>query len=125
MIAETLNSGGNKGGFRTEPGAHLVAQPIKSGGNDRHDESHENYIVSQAMSAKWAKGSSGPAGDEHHNLIVFDETQITSRHNRNNPKAGDPSHPLASGARPPTIAAPSLVVHTRIEMRPVVEKRMT
>jgi DNA (cytosine-5)-methyltransferase 1 len=28
-------------------------------------------IVNQAMSSKWAKGSSGPAGDEHHNLIAF------------------------------------------------------
>lgn len=28
-------------------------------------------IVGQAMSAKWSKGSSGPAGDEHHNLIAF------------------------------------------------------
>ena len=27
-------------------------------------------IVRQAMSAKWHKGSSGPAGDEHHNLIA-------------------------------------------------------
>jgi DNA (cytosine-5)-methyltransferase 1 len=26
-------------------------------------------IVGQAMSAKWSKGSAGPAGDEHHNLI--------------------------------------------------------
>ncbi len=26
-------------------------------------------IVDQAMSAKWSKGISGPAGDEHHNLI--------------------------------------------------------
>ena len=26
-------------------------------------------IVSQAMSSKWAKGTAGPAGDEHHNLI--------------------------------------------------------
>jgi DNA (cytosine-5)-methyltransferase 1 len=26
-------------------------------------------IVPQAMSAKWSKGTSGPAGDEHHNLI--------------------------------------------------------
>lgn len=26
-------------------------------------------IVSQAMSCKWSKGTSGPAGDEHHNLI--------------------------------------------------------
>lgn len=27
-------------------------------------------IVNQAISAKWHKGSSGPAGDEHHNLVV-------------------------------------------------------
>ena len=26
-------------------------------------------IVGQAMSAKWAKGTAGPAGDEHHNLV--------------------------------------------------------
>jgi DNA (cytosine-5)-methyltransferase 1 len=36
--------------------------------------------------------------------FVFDETQITSELNRNSPKPGDPSHPLASGARPPTLA---------------------
>lgn len=28
-------------------------------------------IVEQAISCKWAKGSSGPAGDEHHNLITY------------------------------------------------------
>lgn len=27
-------------------------------------------IVSQAMSCKWSKGTSGPSGNEHHNLIV-------------------------------------------------------
>lgn len=27
-------------------------------------------IVQQAMSCKWSKGTSGPAGDEHHNLVV-------------------------------------------------------
>ena len=27
-------------------------------------------IVNQAMTAKWRKGSSGPSGDEHHNLIA-------------------------------------------------------
>lgn len=28
------------------------------------------HIVGQAMSCKWCKGTSGPAGDEHHNLIA-------------------------------------------------------
>lgn len=36
---------------------HLVAAP------DIPD------IVGQAMCSKWAKGTSGPAGDEHHNLL--------------------------------------------------------
>lgn len=59
FIAATLNSGGNSGGFRTEPGEHL---------------------------------------------IPFDITQITSGANRSNPQPGDPCHPLAAKAYPPTIA---------------------
>ena len=30
----------------------------------------DRNIVQQAISSKWSKGSSGPAGDEHHNLTV-------------------------------------------------------
>jgi DNA (cytosine-5)-methyltransferase 1 len=36
--------------------------------------------------------------------IAFDTTQITSAANYSNPKAGEPCHPLASGAHPPAIA---------------------
>ena len=36
--------------------------------------------------------------------VCFDETQITSATNRCQPQPGDPSHPLAAGARPPTLA---------------------
>lgn len=36
--------------------------------------------------------------------ICFDTTQITSKTNRSNPQPGDPCHPLASGAHPPTLA---------------------
>lgn len=32
LIAATLNSGGNSGGFRTEPGEHLVSAPTDSDG---------------------------------------------------------------------------------------------
>jgi DNA (cytosine-5)-methyltransferase 1 len=38
------------------------------------DRGYVPEVVGQAMSAKWAKGSSGPAGDEHHNLVAFGET---------------------------------------------------
>lgn len=30
----------------------------------------EKDIVKQAVSSKWAKNSSGPSGDEHHNLVI-------------------------------------------------------
>ncbi len=36
--------------------------------------------------------------------ISFDTTQITSKENRSNPQAGDPCHPLASGAHAPAVA---------------------
>ena len=35
-------------------------------------------IVDQAMSCKWSKGTSGPAGDEHHNLVCAVRTSQTS-----------------------------------------------
>jgi DNA (cytosine-5)-methyltransferase 1 len=52
-----------------------VAGSLGSRGNKSHTEldGHGAYIpeiVGQAMSAKWSKGSSGPAGDECHNLIA-------------------------------------------------------
>lgn len=37
-------------------------------------------------------------------VLPFDTTQITSKANRSQPKAGDPCHPLAAGAHAPSIA---------------------
>lgn len=73
----TLNSGGNNGGFRTEPGEHIVAMPLLGKGNLSHDESLETYVA-------------------------FDERNITSWANRSNPQPGDPSHTLH--ADPPRLA---------------------
>ena len=46
-------------------------------------------IVGQAMSSKWDKGTAGPAGDEHHNLIPvpFDTTKVTSPGNYSAPES--------------------------------------
>ena len=52
-IAGTLEARASTGGF--DPGAHGAATG--------------HLIVSQAVNAKWAKGTSGPSGDEWHNLI--------------------------------------------------------
>lgn len=51
------------------------------------------------------QGASGQdLGHGHSHLIAFDTTQLTSKANRSNPQSGDPCHPLASCAHPPTIA---------------------
>jgi DNA (cytosine-5)-methyltransferase 1 len=85
--------------------------------------------VAGTVSSKWAKGTGGSSGDECQNLVThaltaeghdasedgtgrrtplvplpFDTTQVTSDKNYSNPRAGDPCHPLASGAHPPAVA---------------------
>ena len=52
-------------------------------------------IVQQAISCKWSKGTSGPAGDEHHNLICGPvATTVTAR----DPSRGADSVYSTSGA---------------------------
>ncbi len=54
-----------------------------------------------------SSGKGGYAGrrqEDDVNIVAFDTTQITSRSNYSQPKAGDPCHPLAAGAHPPAIA---------------------
>ena len=51
-----------------------------------------------------AGGGLGTDFDCGGGLVAFDTTQITSGANRSNPHPGDPCHPLAAGAHPPTIA---------------------
>ena len=49
-----------------------LTRSLGTGGQDDNRAQGGFYvpdIVSQAMSCKWSKGTSGPAGDEHHNLI--------------------------------------------------------
>lgn len=88
VVTATLNSGGNDGGFRTEPGEHLVMEPryftrgeggppsavvptLKTHRTGGLGDA-EPLIVQQAVNAKWAKGTSGPSGDECHNMVVAD-----------------------------------------------------
>lgn len=76
-IAACLNSAGNMGGFRTEPGEHLVS--VASTITTRHSEKGHGAaglrvedipnLVAPKISAKWSKGTGGPAGDECQNLI--------------------------------------------------------
>lgn len=66
---------------------------------------HVDQIASTLTSAPLSKASHGKkSGTDRETLVAFDTTQITSRENRCNPKAGDPCHPLAAGAHAPTVA---------------------
>jgi DNA (cytosine-5)-methyltransferase 1 len=122
-VAGTIGGSSQSGGFRTtdldNSGAFIPE------------------IVPQAMSAKWAKGSSGPAGDEVANLIAstlgaemgrnrglgnenelgliaFDTTQITHPENRSNPQPGGPAPPLAAAAHAPGVAYPAIAFEPRV-----------
>ena len=61
-----------------------VAQPLMAGGPVGGNQGGD-YIVEPVA-------------------LAFDTTQITSPSNYSNPKPGDPCHPLAAGAHPPSIA---------------------
>lgn len=73
LSARTEGGGGLGTDF--EPGGGLVTHALRGEGFDASEDGTGRgtplipAIVSQAMSSKWAKGTAGPAGDEHHNLI--------------------------------------------------------
>ena len=79
-----------------------VAQPIPIDSMNhigRGDKHSMGDFVSGAPSYTLTKHHSHAVAQP----IPFDTTQITSPQNGNNPKAGDPCHPLAAGAHPPAI----------------------
>jgi DNA (cytosine-5)-methyltransferase 1 len=89
-----------------------VSPTLEAGHSQRNNPHHEAMIidVQQDLSPHGKpklQDHASPlkaSGHKDQQVVVFDETQITSPLNYSNPKPGDPSHPLARGARPPTIA---------------------
>jgi DNA (cytosine-5)-methyltransferase 1 len=75
------------------------AMPMNSG---KDFVVRETDIAQPIMAAGPALGNQG--GDYVVQPVAFDTTQLTSKANRSQPKAGDPSHPLAAGAHAPAIA---------------------
>ena len=114
VVASTLNSGGNDGGFRTEPGEHIVigqchGSNVGPMGTLRKGNGNVGSgvpFVAETLSGPLGGGDHGRGRrtEDDPNLIAFDTTQITSQLNRNNPKPGDPCHPLAAGMHAPAIA---------------------
>lgn len=74
-VAGTLDASlGSSRGAGTPPGAITQALTGHMGEGDPDDNKAQGgfyvpEIVAQVLSCKWSKGTSGPAGDEHHNLI--------------------------------------------------------
>ena len=98
LAAATLNSGGSNGGFRTEPGEHLV--PVEHWSQTcgcGHDFTGPLDMVCPACRTI-------RDGVTHGDPIAFDTTQVTSPGNYSQPKPGDACHPLAEGQHPPAIA---------------------
>jgi len=65
-------------------------------------------LVAQTITAEMYRSGGAVAGNNNAGvrnvmLVPFDTTQITSKANYSNPKAGDPCHPLAAGAHAPAV----------------------
>jgi DNA (cytosine-5)-methyltransferase 1 len=96
-VAQPIMAGGPVSGNQ---GGDFVVTPFTLiGGVDYENNGHEPWEPTGPI----MKGS--PTGGGHPlPAIAFDTTQISSPHNYSNPQAGDPCHPLAAGAHPPTVA---------------------
>lgn len=86
----------------------LIAHPLRADGFDASEDGTGRGTPLIAVNARQDPITYGDMcgpldrdGSTH--AIALDTTQVTSRANRSNPKAGDPCHPLAAGAHAPTI----------------------
>jgi site-specific DNA-cytosine methylase len=97
-------NGGNGNGFTVggpmytlnATGVHGVAQPIPFG-------VAEQPSVGHCLRAGASKADKHESTTYVAQPIPFDTTQLTSPSNYSNPKPGDPCHPLAAGAHPPSM----------------------
>ncbi len=73
IVAATLNSGGNQGGFRTEPGEHLIvperARALVGSMHKRHDDDTDTLIPTLQASLGH-HGHSSPRGDGNDPIVA-------------------------------------------------------
>jgi len=109
-VALCLNAGGmGRQDYETET---MVAHALRADGFDASEDGtgRGTPLVAFGWQNSPSQGDSAseaitPTLDKSKTpAIAFDTTQITSKANYSNPKPGDPSHPLASGAHPPAVA---------------------
>jgi DNA (cytosine-5)-methyltransferase 1 len=126
--APTLQANGKAAGSATQQDAEtgmLIAHTLRAEGFDASEDGTGRgtplVAVAATLSAGGHPNSSAPGRrrEDDYNLvgepIPFDTTQLTSKANRSNPKAGDPRHPLAAGAHPPAVVGMAVRRLTPIE----------
>lgn len=98
--------GNTKASRKKRPGiTQSLTGSLGAGGADDNRAQAGFYvpeIVDQPVCCKWAKGTSGPAGDEHHNLVCIPiNTQVATCYSRSEDKTcfgvgdnGDPAYTL-------------------------------
>lgn len=74
-VASCLNSGGNAGGFRSEPGEHLVTSRALSTSQERLDADTETFVVTHADVHPCLRG-----GNRHNNSDATMEAQMLVTH---------------------------------------------
>lgn len=117
LIAGTLCADSHPGSYSGQDAytGRLVAHALRGEGFDAsEDGTGRGTPLVPCYSIRTANTSSNGWGVQEevtHTLdtaqgmaIAFDTTQITSKANFSNPRAGDPCHPLAAGAHAPAIA---------------------
>jgi site-specific DNA-cytosine methylase len=102
-----VDDSGVVGTLRRETHGHepsvLVPKQI-IGGIDYEGNAHGPEDPTGPMMKGSPTGGGHPLPAVAYEPIPFDTTQITSKYNYSNPKAGDPCHPIASQAHVPAIA---------------------
>jgi DNA (cytosine-5)-methyltransferase 1 len=88
-----MRRGDSEGSGARQTVAALSASGVGVSGPD-DNQGQAGRLIAGTVTAKWAKGTGGPTGDEVQNLIVFDARQITSAHNRTRVYPGAPAPTL-------------------------------
>ena len=91
FVAAAVAIRGRDGGSQIELGGD-VANAVRSGCGSA---SRGGHVLAGAVSAKWAKGTGGPSGDEAYNLVAAPVTASYGHDGRSSPR-GDGSEPLVA-----------------------------
>lgn len=98
----------------TGRGTPLVPVGVTIHGTDPTVQKVASYSdVAQCLRARTPGNIDNSSTTVVQQPVAFDTTQITSAANYSSPKAGDPCHPLASGAHAPAIAFPANLSSTQ------------